>query len=140
MSVHKNDQGAGKFQVHKKARGLAAYTIHITSNPKIFPPEFNVAITNKINAVALDIQTSTWTANNIMVKGDNAKELYLERRKYQEQAAVDCNILLSMIDLAWKVFHLTSKRVRYWSEMTIEVRNLIRAWHNSDTKRYSNYR
>ena len=140
MSVHKNDQGVGKFQVHEKARALAAYTIHITSNPKIFPPEYNAAITNKINAVALDIQTSTWTANNIMVRGDNARELYLERRKYQEQAAIDCNILLSLIDLAWKVFHLKSKRVRFWSEMTIEARNLIRAWHNSDTKRFAEYR
>lgn len=140
MSVHKNDQGVGKFQVHEKARALAAYTIHITSNPNIFPPEYNAAITNKINAVALDIQTSTWTANNIMVRGDNARELYLERRKYQEQAAVDCNILLSLIDLAWKVFHLKSKRVHYWSELTIEARNLIRAWHNSDTKRFSEYR
>ena len=140
MSVHKSDQGIGKFQVHEKARALAAYTIHITSNPNIFPPEYNNAIINKINATALDIQTSTWTANNIMVKGDNAKELYLERRKNQEKAAVDCNILLSLIDLAWKVFHLKSKRVRYWSGMTIEVRNLIRAWHNSDTKRYAEYR
>lgn len=140
MSVHKNDQGIGKFQVHEKVRGLAAYTIHITSNPKIFPPEYNQSITNKITATAIEIQTATWTANNIMVRGENAKELYQERRRLQEQAAINCNILLSMIDLAWKVFHLSSKRVKYWSEMTIEARNLIRAWHNSDTKRYAEYR
>ena len=60
-----------------------------------------------------------------------------ERRHLQERAARNCNNLLALMQLAQKLFHLKLKRIKYWGEKTIAARNLIRAWKESDYKRYS---
>lgn len=91
-------------------------------------------MTDKINGVALAIYMDAWTANNILVR--NAED-FAERRRLQEKAARNCNNLLALMQMAQKVFHLKLTRVKYWGEMTIGVRNLLRAWKESDYKRYS---
>lgn len=54
----------------------------------------------------------------------------------QERAARNCNNLLALIQLAKTIFHLKSKRVKYWSEKTIDVRGYLRSWRDADSKRY----
>lgn len=137
MSVPKGQQSDGKLLVNELARDLAVYTIRITSNPKVFFPQYQTAITNEIIRCATNIHTHAWTANNVMVRN---KEQYSMRRKYQELAALECNNLISLIDIAKPLFHLDTKRCRYWGGLTIEVRNKIRGWMESDAKRYAEYR
>lgn len=134
MSVPENARTKGKLEACVKAHDLACYTLQITTNKKNFPEQFQAALTDKIVSVALDIHTLAWSANNVLV---NSPEDLAERLGFQERAAVACNILLSMIEVAHRVFHLPTKRVVYWSGKAIETRNLIRAWRESDRKRYS---
>lgn len=134
MSVPVNERTQGKLEACVKAHDLTCYTLNITANKNVFAADYQRAITDKINETALDIWTKVWTANNILVKG---KEEMEERLRLQEAAARDCNNLLSLIEIAAKLFHLRSKRVAYWTSKTVETRNLIRAWRESDRKRYS---
>ena len=135
MSVPTSQRTKSKFEVLIKARELAKYTLDITKNTRVFLPEYQTALTNDIISTAKNIFIKCWTANNIRVTNpDHAKQ----RKALQESAALDCNNLLALIDLAKSVYHLKSKRVKFWAEKTIMVRSYIREWSTSDTKRYKN--
>jgi len=134
MSVPVNQRSHGKLEACVKAHDLCCYTIQITANKKVFLPEFQESLTNRIIESALSIHTLCWSANNILV---NSVEDFKERIMYQEKAAIQCNVLLSLIEIAKPIFHLSTKRITHWSGMTIDSRNLIRGWRDSDKKRYS---
>lgn len=134
MSVPVNARSHGKLEACVKARELCAYTIKITSNPKIFKPEYQQALTDRIVEAAIEVHTLSWSANNVLV---NSAEDMQRRLEYQDRAADACNILLSLIEIAKPVFHLATKRVTYWSGFAIETRKLLRAWREADRKRYS---
>ena len=119
------------------ARELAVYTIQICKNKKVFLPEYQSALTDDIIRTAKDIYINAWTANNIRVAEKNKKELWAWRSKLQRQAILDCNNLLALIGLAHPLFHLKGKRIEYWSEQTLKVRNYIKKWRESDIDRYS---
>ena len=114
---------------------LAQYTITITKNKNIFLPEYQSALTDDLIRSAKDIYINAWKANNIRVA---SQEDWKERKHLQELSILECNSLLATMQLAKKVFHLKSKRIKYWGELTIKARDGIRAWKESDTKRYKN--
>lgn len=134
MSVPETQRGEGKFNVLVKAQELCVYTIQICCNQNIFLPEYQNALTNDIISTAKDIFKLCWTANNVKVecKYDHAK-----RKELQLKACEECNNLLALMQIAQKLFHLKTKRIRYWGSFTIEVRNLIRSWIDSDRRRYN---
>lgn len=135
MSVPESQRGKGKFDVIINALYLAQYTITITKNKNIFLPEYQSALTDDLIRSAKDIYINAWKANNIRV---TSQEDWEERKHLQELSVLECNSLLATIQLAKKVFHLKSKRIKYWGELTIKARDGIRAWKESDTKRYKN--
>lgn len=137
MSVPVNQRTQGKLEVCVKAHDLCVYTLQITKNKNVFLPEYQDVLTNKIVQLAIDIHSEVWSANNVLVR---SPETLKYRRRLQESAAIKCNVLLSMIDLAWSLFHLSGKRVRFWSKKVIDVRNLIRSWCSSDAERYKKFR
>lgn len=134
MSVPAGERGEGKLEVITKCLNLASYTILITKNQNIFKPEYNTAITSDLIHLAKEIYISAWTANNIKVDHDHDRAV--ERIRLQEYAALQCNNLLALIQLAQRVFHLPTKRIKYWAGLTIEVRSYLRKWRESDRKRY----
>ena len=135
MSVPEGERSHGdKLEVLVKARELATYTLHICTNENTFPPQYQGAITGRIEETAISIFMDCWTANNVLVKEDPEKWLY--RKRLQEHAANDCNNLLALIQIAQSVFHLKFKRVKFWGAKVLDVRNLIRAWKAADCKRY----
>ena len=136
MSVPENSRTKSKLEVCVKAHDLCCYTLQITANKKIFTEEYQKSLTDRIVAVAIGIHCDCWNANNIYVRDNDD---YRERKRLQEEAARKCNILLSLIDIAKPLFHLTSKRVYFWGKLTVETRNLIRAWKDSDRKRYQSH-
>lgn len=135
MSVPESQRGKGKFDVIINALYLAQYTITITKNKNIFLPEYQSALTDDLIRSAKDIYINAWKANNIRV---TSQEDWKERKHLQELSILECNSLLAMIQLAKKIFHLKSKRIKHWGELTIKARDGIRAWKDSDTKRYKN--
>ena len=135
--VRKDERVQGKLALSMLARNHAAYVIQITKNPNIFTPEYNDSITADLVKEAKDIFHYIWGANNVLV---NSADTYKIRRRYQELAANTCNVLLADMEIAHKLFHLSSKRMKYWTGLVVEIRNKTRAWTNSDAKRYEKYR
>ena len=138
MSVPQPLRGEGKLEINTKAKNLCVYTLKITANEKNFPIEQQSFI-EKIRNLAIDIHCMCWEANNIKV-GDN-QQRYERRLELQAEAADKCNTLSALIDISKSLFHLSSRKVIYWTELVIELRNKIRSWHDSDAKRLkpSNY-
>lgn len=133
MSVPETQRTKGKLEVITKALELATHTIQITANENVFKPEYRHAITDKIITVATDIYVDCWTANNIKVVSQTE---WQARKQLQNTAARNCNVLLALMQIAQKLFHLDTKKVRYWGKLALETRNLIRAWREADQKRY----
>ena len=133
MSVPEGKRGQGKLQVLVDANALAEYTIRICKNPKIFLPEYQDAMTNDLIHDGKEIFIHAWAANSIRVSSDRDAE---QRKELQNQAIMDCDRLLAGIEIAHKLFHLSGKRVRYWSKMALDVKAELRKWRNSDAKRY----
>jgi hypothetical protein len=48
-----------------------------------------------------------------------------------------CEDMLPVLQLAKRRYHLSTKRMLYWGQMVIDVRDKIRAWQASDRKRYA---
>ena len=103
-------------------------------NKNIFVEEYQDALTNDIIRCAKDIYIYAWTGNNIYVKPDNGR--WPEREQYQRAAIKKCNELLALINMARRLFHLKGKKVRYWSQMTLDTRALLARWHEANAKQY----
>ena len=133
MSVNEANRTQSRLEAAVRANKLAAYTLHITANEKIFLPKYRSALTDKIISDAVDIYRYTKRANDIRV---TKSEHWQKRNEYQRAAVEYCNDLIALISLAKPVFHLTSKRIEYWIGMTIETREIIKAWNDKDRDRY----
>ena len=92
-------------------------------------------ITAKIVDCAIDVSSNVNAANSIYVNDDNKKDYQL-RRQYQTKALAETYALLSMIDIAYSVFSIESKRIEYWTRLVNEVQVLLRNWRKSDYDRY----
>lgn len=132
MSVPLPMRKPGELELNVKTKDLCVYTLQITANEKIFKEDYK-SFTELIRNTALQIHTLCWRANNIVVMGDPYR--YRNRLQAQEDAADLCNDMYAMVEIAKPLFHLRSKRVIYWQDKIIGVRNYIRRWHDSDCKR-----
>ena len=149
MSVNENDRRNGKLKVLNMARELTLYTLGIAKNEDVFTPydikknpdgsiekvpnETKADLIRDINRYAKHVYLYGWLANDIRV----GKWRDWERRDDYQNVAIDsCNALLVSMGLAKTTFHLKSKRMVFWGRSTVNVRNALRAWHESDTKRY----
>ena len=132
MSVPVPQRGHGELEVNTKARILTVYTLKILENEKWFPQNQRRFI-EKLQDCAIDIQALCWEANEIKV--GNSKSRYQRRIDLQDMAAEKCNRMAMLVETAKPLFHLESKRVRYWLNLILTLRDIIRGWHDSDVKR-----
>lgn len=116
-----------------EARNLALHTIKICNNKNIFLPEYESALTEDLIRTAKNIYIHIGNANDIVVR---KPEHWESRSRLQVRAWRECRDMLRMIELARALFHLRGKKASYWSALVIDVRNLIRAWHEADQARY----
>lgn len=116
------------------ARKLAIHTIKICSNENVFDPKYRLAITDEIIRTATDIYADAQEANNVWVGKD--PEAWHKRRVLQDEALSKCKRLLALITLAREIFRLRGKKVNYWSELTVDTKDKIKAWSDYDRKRY----
>ena len=129
--------GEKKWDLLITANELTCYTIKICDNKNIFLPEHQGSVTNNIVNAATMIYVCCWDANQIHVAPDTPEEERRDRKRLQDQAIIYCNRLLALIQIAKRMFHLKSKRVKYWGRKTIDVREGIKRWQDSDRKRYN---
>ena len=131
MSVPLEKREPGTLDMNTKARQLCTYTLQITVNDKNFPAEQD-AFTQKIRDAALEIHLLCWEAINIKV--DKSINRYNRRIKLLDIASGKCVKLAAMIDIAKPLFHLSSKRVTYWSDLITDVFNAIQQQRLDDIK------
>ncbi len=138
MSVPVGERSEGRFSLLIKAEYLTRYTILITSNEKVFAPAYQRALTDDIIDTAKNIYLDLREANDISVRvGTESHRFdYHERNQLQREAFRKTKRLLYLIDLAHRIFHLSSKRVKYWAELVIEVKDRVHGWIESDDQRY----
>lgn len=118
----------------QSAMDLALHTIKICNNKKIFKAEYQEALTNDIIRCAKDIYIFAWNGNNVYVQPDNGR--WPERERLQLMAISKCNELLALINVARRLFHLKGGKVKYWSQLTITTRTILKKWHESNVKQY----
>lgn len=123
-----------QLEACEKAMELALHTIKICKNKNIFTVDYQEALTNDIIKCSKDIYVYAWNGNNVFVTADNGR--WKERSKLQVAAISKCNELLALINIARRLFHLKGSKVKYWSQLTIETRGLIRKWHEANAKQY----
>lgn len=119
MSVPEGQRKSGKLEVLVKALDVANHTNKLLSNQKKFDPKFDYVLGDDIKRTARDIYRHCWGANNIRAIN---KETWQARKRLQQQACLDCNELLILIDMAYGTYHLASSKVEYWGRITIEAR------------------
>lgn len=115
------------------AMDLAYYTIKICCNENVFSPKYKNAVTDDLIRLAKDIYINCRTANGIKVETREDLEL---RTGYQLRAKADCDTLIAELDIAKRVFHLSGRRIQYWAGKTIECREYITRWRESDIKHF----
>ncbi len=131
MSVPVGKRNKNKFEAIVKAQALVKHILLITKNEKIFDISYK-ALIEDINHCAERVYINAYTANNIYAK---SKESYEQRIRLETDAILECKSLLALMDLAWQLFHLSSKKVQYACKLTIEAEQSIQAWRKSDREK-----
>lgn len=136
MSVVEPERRGNRLLVHIEAQELAAYTSEILSNPKHFNPEIDEDLIKEIKQTARDIYKKLWAANRWRADGTKTERLY--RRGLQEEGIGLCDEMHALIGIAKKVFHVSTRRMKCWSNKITSVRTLAQKWKESDIKRFGN--
>ena len=112
---------------------LAYYTVKICCNENVFLPKYRNAVTDDLIRLAKDIYINCRTANGIRVATQADLDL---RTGYQLRAKADCDTLIAELDIAKRVFHLSGRRIMHWAGKTMECREYIMRWRESDVRRF----
>lgn len=139
MSVPVGEREEGKFSLAIAAENLASYTIHITANENVFLADYRRSITDDIVECAKNVYIYIMDANDVKVRTETPfqRRDWNERYRLQKEALRNARRLLRLIDIAHRVFHLSSKRVKYWGGKVISIRNRIQGWIDDDTARFA---
>jgi len=132
MSVPVGQRNESKLEAQVKCEDLVAHTVHITSNPNVFDPKYQAFI-NRVVDTAVGIGQDVWEANGIRVK---TAEDYRMRHGLQERAVRQANVLLYLMTIAKKLFHLRGSKYRAWVEKARVAKAYVRNWRDSDARRY----
>lgn len=133
MSVPEPLRGRNKLEAQVATEEMVVHTLKIASNPKVFDPRYS-EVTNRVIDCAIGIGQDMWEANGIMVGNDPRK--WEVRRGLQERACRQFDVLLYLITVCKRTFHLRRAKVGHWVGLVTRARDLARAWRDSDRKRY----
>lgn len=137
-------RGKQKLKVIMDARRLCKYSLTILQSNKNFkvrptgndeddaknPPQ--PELVSKMRDTVMDIFICAYSANETYFSETN----YRHRRQLQDKSVAKCNELLALVEMSIPIFHINYKRVEYWTNLIVLVRNQIQAWKESDYKRY----
>lgn len=136
MSVPQYERGEGKFAVLIEANSLVCYTLQICSNEKNFDPKFQKVIMDDMVETTKSVFIEAFTANEIKVENQRDAVKRLELIKISILA---CDRLFALLQIAKKIYHIDSKRVRYWGTKIKNTEELLKKWYISERKRYSEF-
>lgn len=133
MSVRVAERNPGKLDAQVKVEDLIVHTLRITSNESVFDPKYR-ALTDRVVDCAVGIGQDVWEANNIRVQvGDRS---WPTRHGLQSRAIRQLNVLLYLMTLCRRAFHLRERKYAHWAELATDAKQLLRKWRDSDVRRY----
>ena len=116
---------------------LLKHTRDIIKNEKVFDPkrDFQNRLLLRVYDTALDINSKAYTANEL--RTDTNPRIAAERLALQAFAIASCESLLGLIADTKVAFGIGTRKFWNWARMAKDTLARLRAWHESDKRRYS---
>ena len=136
MSVVSGKRKENDLQVIRCLRELAIHTITCCCNESVFPKSKRWLYTQRITNEAVDALLCTVRANSVRVPEDDDGSILRYRYLQQVQANAHLEGLEVLLSLAYELIKIKGSRIDYWVGLIVEARKKLKAWINSDRKRY----
>ncbi len=133
MSVPVPQRNESRLEVQVRIEDLIIHTLAITANEKIFDPKYKT-LTDRVIDCAVGIGQDAWEANGIRVRNDDKS--WPVRYGLQNRAIRQLDVLLYLMTLCRRAFHLRTKKYEHWVALARDARAMARKWRDSDVRRY----
>ena len=152
--AHEGEHKQNDFTAGNAVLDLANHVFTITDNTNKFPEYTQTervtqdgktivtlvmrsdSLVNRVRDQAYSAFLKTFKANGIDLRKEPERKS--ERLRLQSEAIELCDEHLAAIQLCRKHFHLSSKKIKHWGDLTRKAKNLLIAWHDSDKVRFKN--
>ena len=118
-----------ELKVIVKAKELVKHTYVLTSNANRYPKKFRHSLVDRIQLVSMDIYEFLLEANRI----NNKTEKQI-RCEVITKAIMNCDKLLTYIELSMELNILSSNSAAYWSKMVSDIKYMAIAWRTAEKK------
>lgn len=134
MAVVKNKRKKSDLEVYNLSIHLLTHAVKLYSNEKVIPKKLRYSLGNRILDSAYSVSVEIEFANSIYVK---TKQEFIDRQAAQNRAIAHVNALLVGFDVLYRNIHTSERKMTHWTRLALEVRNLLRAWKNSEYSKYA---
>ena len=116
------------------AKRLIKHTMKISNNADRYPKKARFTLVDPMQKTVIEIYKLLLKANYL---NTNIKSQFEERQLCQSEAVYHCDVLLLYIELSLDENYINDKSCEYWVRQVMEVKKMILAWKNADSKRAS---
>lgn len=134
MGLNNEFKTNNELKVIVLAKRLIKHTMKITNNPDHYPKKARFTLVDPMQKTVIEIYKLLLKANYLNT--NNATQ-FNERQLCQSEAIYHCDVLLLYIELSLDDNYINDKSCEYWVRQVVEVKRMILAWKNGDTKRSS---
>ena len=134
MSVPKYRRSENKLQAITDTVNMSKYAIQMCENEKIFPKKCRWTLCNKLINTCIKTVAEIRQANSITVK---TKEDAEKRIGLQKSVLLDFEAIWSIMTIAEDHYSIPNDKIAIWSNLMLTAEDKVKAWKDSDVKRYS---
>ncbi len=113
---------------------LIKHTMTLTNNAERYPKKARFTLVDPMQKTVIEIYKLLLKANYL---NTNIKSQFEERQLCQSEAIYHCDILLLYIELSLDANYINDRSCEYWVRLVMDVKKMILAWKNADSKRSS---
>lgn len=113
---------------------LIKHTMTLSNNAERYPKKARFTIVDPMQKTVIDIYKLLLKANYL---NTNIKSQFEERQLCQSEAIYHCDVLLLYIELSLDAHYINDRSCEYWVRLVMDVKKMILAWKNADSKRSS---
>lgn len=113
---------------------LIKHTMTLSNNSERYPKKARFTIVDPMQKTVIEIYKLLMKANYL---NTNIKAQFEERQLCQSEAIYNCDILMLYIELSLDANYINDRSCEYWVRLVMDVKKMIMAWKNADSKRSS---
>lgn len=113
---------------------LIKHTMTLSNNSERYPKKARFTIVDPMQKTVIEIYKLLMKANYL---NTNIKAQFEERQLCQSEAIYHCDILMLYIELSLDANYINDRSCEYWVRLVMDVKKMIMAWKNADSKRSS---